>query len=261
MDQSLKTQQPESGVSKSSNLGARLVRSSGREPQLNTENTSLIQAQQQPGQPLNLLRRSFRGKSSSLSAITGSCVSSSSSNSTSTRSTNRSHHKSSNKHGASGVTKNLLLILNSLKIQNLLLFSISSDASFDPSEPSTSQAAMASDGTRSGGGGSGNNNNEQSSNSTPFLKFHRSTNVGSTPATNKAEPEIASIYVPSSSSGIQSVGAASGITSQHLASNLGALNVGNLASGTSVVPPASAGNPADSESDDSEVGRLQVKFR
>lgn len=231
MDQSLTTQQPESGASKSTNLGARLVRSSGREPQLNTDN-SQVQAQQQPqqpGQPPNLLRRSFRGKSSSLAATTGSCVSSTS-NSTSTRSTSRSHHKSSTKHGASA-------------------------ANFDPSEPSpsTSQAAMANDGSRGGG----NNNNEQtsSSNSTPFLKFHRSSNVG-TAASNTAE--IASIYVPSSS-GLQSGGAAGGITSQHLANNLGSLGVGNLASGTSVVAAPSTANP-DSESDDSEVGRLQVRM-
>lgn len=72
--------------SKTPNLGARLARNSGREPQLiptdtpSQSFTSAHQSQQtltQPGHPppQNLLRRSSRGKGASSSATTGSCVS------------------------------------------------------------------------------------------------------------------------------------------------------------------------------------------
>ena len=72
--------------SKTPNLGARLARNSGREPQLiptdtpSQSSTLAHQSQQtltQPGHPppQNLLRRSSRGKGASSSATTGSCVS------------------------------------------------------------------------------------------------------------------------------------------------------------------------------------------
>lgn len=72
--------------SKTPNLGARLARNSGREPQLiptdtpSQSSTTAHQSQQtltQPGHPppQNLLRRSSRGKGASSSATTGSCVS------------------------------------------------------------------------------------------------------------------------------------------------------------------------------------------
>lgn len=102
----------------------------------------------------------------------------------------------------------------------------------DLNRPSTSQVTpnMANDGSR-------NNEHQQSSSAPTFLLFHK-TNTSA----NASNDGGTTLYVPSSSS-------AQGGTS--------AL-AGNLAAGTSSSQPGTSGHHPDSESDDSEVGRLQA---
>lgn len=92
---------------------------------------------------------------------------------------------------------------------------------------------MANDGSR-------NNDNQQSSSAPTFLLFHKTN-----PSTSGSN-EGATLYVPTASS---SQGGNLGTST--LASNL-------TASSSGAQPGTSAGHHADSESDDSEVGRLQA---
>lgn len=90
---------------------------------------------------------------------------------------------------------------------------------------------MANDGSR-------NNEHQQSSTAPTFLLFHK-TNSSASGSNDGAT----TLYVPSSSSTAQ--GGASALAS-------------NLAAGTSGPQPGTSGHHPDSESDDSEVGRLQA---
>lgn len=172
------------------NLGARLARN--REPQHSTQDTQ--------GQPTNLLRRSSRPKSLQQSATTGSCVSS-------TGSTSRASTR--NQSGS-----NTKIKTNQSTTQTGLQFEVGG--------PSTSQAAMASDGSRSTDNNSTN----------PTIKLHRS-----------------SILQTSVSIDVNNAG----LLGQQSGTSGGATSSSTMASNSS----ATATNP-DSESDDNEVGRLQA---
>lgn len=91
---------------------------------------------------------------------------------------------------------------------------------------------MANDGSR-------NNEQQQSSSGPQFLLFHK-TNSSASGSNDGAT----TLYVPSATSSAQAGGASA------LASN--------LAAGTSGSQPGTSGHHPDSESDDSEVGRLQA---
>lgn len=171
------------------NLGARLARN--REPQHSTQDTQ--------GQPTNLLRRSSRPKSLQQSATTGSCVSSTGSTS---RASSRNQSGSNNK-----------IKTNQSATQTGLPFEVGG--------PSTSQAAMASDGSRSTDNNSTN----------PTIKLHRSSILQT------------SVSIDVNNAGLLGQQGASG----------GATSSSTMASNSS----ATATNP-DSESDDNEVGRLQA---
>lgn len=90
---------------------------------------------------------------------------------------------------------------------------------------------MANDGSR-------NNEHQQSSSAPTFLLFHKTNSAAS-----GSNDGATTLYVPSSSSTAQ--GGASALAT-------------NLAAGTSGTQPGTSGHHPDSESDDSEVGRLQA---
>lgn len=208
------------------NLGARLAKSSvGREPQ--QRGISSHQDSQQ-GQPPNLLRRSSRSKGTHSSATTGSCVSSGASTS---RAHTRQHSNSAgtqqHKPAASSIAtisatattvSSAIATPSSTKIQyNIHSSTINFDV--NTSEPSTSQAAMANDGSR---------NSESSLNTNPTVKLQNST------------------FTPTASSSLD-------VPSIPLAGSAGSSAMVGGSSSNPSVPP----HP-DSESDDSEVGRLQA---
>lgn len=91
---------------------------------------------------------------------------------------------------------------------------------------------MANDGSR-------NNEHQQSSSAPTFLLFHKTNS-----STSGSNDGATTLYVPSASASTQPSGASA------LASNLTA--------GTSSSQPGTSGHHPDSESDDSEVGRLQA---
>lgn len=93
---------------------------------------------------------------------------------------------------------------------------------------------MANDGSRN------NEQHQQSSSAPTFLLFHK-TNSSSGGANDGAT----SLYVPSASSSAAQSGGASSMAN-------------NLSAGTSGTQPSTSGHHPDSESDDSEVGRLQA---
>ncbi|CAO1401704.1 unnamed protein product [Diamesa hyperborea] len=232
--------------SKTPNLGARLARNSGREPQLiptdtpSQSSTSAHQSQQtltQPGHPppQNLLRRSSRGKGASSSATTGSCVSSSSStnavttSSTSSRNSNRSHGK-----GSSGSSSKHAAVSGTSGIQ----------FDFDSSRPSPSTSAMANDGRNNS-----DQQPQQSSSTSTFMRFNKASS--SAAAASSTDPTSSALYVPTA--------AATSSQNANLGSSALATNLMAASGSASGSQPATAGahNP-DSESDDSEVGRLQA---
>ncbi|XP_062699654.1 E3 ubiquitin-protein ligase TRIP12 [Aedes albopictus] len=279
---------------KAPNLGARLARSSGgREPQQhhhhqhqyhfgsghhigggsatsssNSSNSTQGHHHHLPSTSGGLLRRSSRGKGSHQSATTGSCVSSNAANpsqvqlqpqqSSSSRSSG-SHHrggggsgsassanlhhsagsssgataKGSSSKGASSYSSSSVLTAannnNSTSLGSLA-------AGYDPTAaaPGPSNSAMANDGSR-------NNNNDHSSShhhqpsggsssSHPFIKLHKTTSLGSASVATSAPIDV----------NMMNVAGASG------ASNSASLGA------------AAAAPHPDSESDDSEVGRLQA---
>ncbi|XP_058825436.1 E3 ubiquitin-protein ligase TRIP12 [Topomyia yanbarensis] len=282
-------QHPDSSGSshKAPNLGARLARSSGgREPhnhhQQHHSGSHLGSASSgssssgshnstQGHLPSGLLRRSSRGKGSHQSATTGSCVSSNTANPNqsqqqpqSSQSSRSGSHRgggsgnaSANSHGGAGTSgatakgsssKSGSFSSVAANNNNSNLFGSVAGGSatgYDPSTavPGPSNTAMANDGSRS----SSNNNNsssdhqhhhQQSSSgsSHPFIKLHKTTSLGSSTASSSAPIDVNMINVANAGA------SAAGSTS----------NSSGLTTTTTVVP-----HP-DSESDDSEVGRLQA---
>lgn len=224
------------------NLGARLAKggSVGREPQHQQRGSTSAQSEQQQqqnstGQSSNLLRRSSRSKGQHTTATTGSCVSSAASSSrahtrqssSSVAAASSAQHPQQNKSAAAAssgaavvtVTGGLAIPTNATKQYTLGFDTTNSKTS----EPSTSQqAAMASsDGSR---------NNEPTSN--PTLKLQKSS------------------LTPSSSSPLD-------VTNIHLLTQHQQQGTSSSAPGTSTMTNPVAAHP-DSESDDSEVGRLQA---
>lgn len=224
------------------NLGARLAKggSVGREPQHQQRGSTSAQSEQQEqqhstGQSLNLLRRSSRSKGQHTTATTGSCVSSAASSSrahtrqssSSVAAATSAQHPQPHKSAAAAssgaavvtVTGGLAITTNATKHYTLGFDTTNSNTS----EPSTSQqAAMASsDGSR---------NNEPTSN--PTLKLQKSS------------------LTPSSSSPLD-------VTNIHLLTQHQQQGTSSSAPGTSTMTNPVAAHP-DSESDDSEVGRLQA---
>ncbi|XP_055645246.1 E3 ubiquitin-protein ligase TRIP12 [Toxorhynchites rutilus septentrionalis] len=266
---------------KAPNLGARLARSSGgREPHHYHQQPQQQQHQQQhhsgshigstsgssgsgsqhsssggtQGQlPSGLLRRSSRGKSSHQSATTGSCVSSNTANPSQNQQP-QSSRSGSHRGGGSGSTTSAgssgATVKGSSSFKGASSFSsvannnnstslVSVVASgYDPTAAvaGPSSTAMANDGSR-------NNNNDHhhqhqqgsSASSHPFIKLHKTTSLGSASGSTSAPLDVNMVNVSANAG--SSGGAASNSTS------LGA---------SSAVP-----HP-DSESDDSEVGRLQA---
>ncbi|XP_055539751.1 E3 ubiquitin-protein ligase TRIP12 [Wyeomyia smithii] len=276
---------------KAPNLGARLARSSGgREPHHQQQqhhsgshlgsassgssgggsgHTSSIQGHL----PSGLLRRSSRGKSSHQSATTGSCVSSNTANPSqnhqqqqhpqSSHSSRSGSHRggssgstSANNHAAAGTSgttakgssykgaSSSLVVVNN---NNSNLFgTVASASGYDPTiaVPGPSNTAMANDGTR---GSSSNNNSDHQQqhhhqqsipgSSHPFIKLHKATSLGSSAASSSTAPIDVNMINVANASASAAAGTAS--------------NSASMAA-TTVVP-----HP-DSESDDSEVGRLQA---
>ncbi|KAJ6635983.1 E3 ubiquitin-protein ligase TRIP12 [Pseudolycoriella hygida] len=183
------------------NLGARLAKSgSGREPQQRNSIQEL-----HSGQPPSLLRRSSRSKGTSSTATTGSCVSTSAS-------TSQTH---SRHIGTAPIGKK-----GSSSKGGLTSTSIAFDAT-SATEPSTSQAAMANDGSRS----------NDSLNTNPTVKLNKPLQ---TPTTS-SPLDVSNVHL---------------ISQQTSSSGAGS---SNMSSNNSAGPP----NP-DSESDDTEVGHLQA---
>lgn len=224
------------------NLGARLAKggSVGREPQHQQRGSTSAQSEQQQqqnstGQSSNLLRRSSRSKGHHTTATTGSCVSSAASSSrahtrqssSSVAATTSAQHPQQSKSAAAAssgaavvtVTGGLAITTNAAKHYTLGFDTTNSNTS----EPSTSQqAAMASsDGSR---------NNEPTNN--PTLKLQKSS------------------LTPSSSSPLD-------VANIHLLTQHQQQGTSSSAPGTSTMTNPVAAHP-DSESDDSEVGRLQA---
>uniref|UniRef100_A0A336LPI2 E3 ubiquitin-protein ligase n=1 Tax=Culicoides sonorensis TaxID=179676 RepID=A0A336LPI2_CULSO len=212
-----------------SNLGARLARSSsGRESQSNSSDVQ--------GQPPSLLRRSSRAKSLAQTATTGSCVSSTApannnssstttantSNSSSHRSAHRSH---SNKSVGSGASTSKF---GGHQSQSLGGFDLTS-AGAGSSSSSTITPNQQLLGIMSGAGN--NPGDHPPSNSNPFIKLQK-TSFGL------------------GSGGVQTD---STLSQQSSSSTLGLSATSSLGGATGGAPP----HP-DSESDDSEVGRLQA---
>ncbi|XP_058455043.1 E3 ubiquitin-protein ligase TRIP12 [Malaya genurostris] len=274
---------------KAPNLGARLARSSGgREP----HNHHQLQQQQhhhsvshlgsassgssgshnstQGHLPSGLLRRSSRGKGSHQSATTGSCVSSNTTNPNqsqhqpqSSQSSRSGSHRgggsgnaSANNHGAgtSGATakgsssKSGSFSSVAANNNNSSLFGSVAGvgaSGYDPTTvvPGPSNTAMANDGSRSSNSSNNNNSNDHqhhlqqssSGSSHPFIKLHKTTSLGTSAASSSAPIDVNMINV----------------------TNSGASNVGNASNSTSLTTTTVVPHP-DSESDDSEVGRLQA---
>ncbi|XP_062558407.1 E3 ubiquitin-protein ligase TRIP12 [Armigeres subalbatus] len=263
---------------KAPNLGARLARSSGgREPQqhqhhqhqqyhfssghIGSASSSSSSQNTQGHLPSGLLRRSSRGKSSHQSATTGSCVSSNTANPSqvqlqpqSSQSSRSGSHRgggsgstSANLHSAgssSGATakgsskgvssySSLSAVTASNNNNSTSLGSLA--AGYDPTAaaPGPSNSAMANDGSR-------NNNNDHShhhqpsgsSSSHPFIKLHKTTSLGSASVATSAPIDVNMMNVAGASGG-------------------GASNSASLGAAAAAPHP-------DSESDDSEVGRLQA---
>ncbi|XP_055587415.1 E3 ubiquitin-protein ligase TRIP12 [Uranotaenia lowii] len=266
---------------KAPNLGARLARSSGgREPhhhqQQQQQQHQLYHSGSSSGGhfggsssshstqghlPSSLLRRSSRGKGSHQSATTGSCVSS---NTASPSQQNQQQPQSSqtsrsgsHRGGGSGSTSAHLNVAGTSGAaakgsssskgasssfannnNSTSLGSVATSIGYDPTAapPGPSNSAMANDGSRS------NNNNEHhqhhqqssSSSSHPFIKLHKTTSLGTSVAGTSSQIDVSMINTANSGA-VGGTAVASG--------NLGA--------------SATAPHP-DSESDDSEVGRLQA---
>lgn len=268
---------------KAPNLGARLARSSGgREPQhhhhhqqqqqqhhqyhfgsghigsASSSSSSSHNSTTQGHLPSGLLRRSSRGKGSHQSATTGSCVSSNTANPSQVQlqpqssSRSGSHRgggsgsasanlhsagsssgataKGSSSKGASSYSSSVLTANNN---NSTSLGSLA--AGYDPTAaaPGPSNSAMANDGSR-------NNNNDHShhhqpsgsSSSHPFIKLHKTTSLGSASVATSAPIDVNMMNVAGASGG-------------------GASNSASLGAAAAAPHP-------DSESDDSEVGRLQA---
>ncbi|GAB0099203.1 E3 ubiquitin-protein ligase TRIP12 [Sergentomyia squamirostris] len=242
-------QNPEtSGNSKAPNLGARLARgSSGREPQ--------HQQVESQGHPPSLLKRSSRGKGASQAATTGSCVSShnrgtaagvshqqnnsassskyvnvggggagtSSAQSGVTTGSSTRHHHHTHHHNNSGQSTT-----SALEGGNTVS---SASTSHGASGQHHHLQGMASDGQRGG----------ESTN--PTVKLHKSSLMSTSSSTSGA-----------SGSG----GGLNDATNMHLltqptTSSASSSSTANASATSGQMPP----HP-DSESDDSEVGRLQA---
>lgn len=258
---------------KAPNLGARLARSSGgREPHhhhqqqqqqyhsgshLGSGSSGSGNHSTQGHLPSGLLRRSSRGKGSYQSATTGSCVSSNTASPSqnqqpqSSQSSRSGSHRgggsgsaSANIHsaGTSGATAkgSSSKGASSSSVANnnnsTTLGSIATATGYDPTAtaPGPSSTAMANDGSRN------NNNDHQhhhqqsaSGSSHPFIKLHKATALGSASASTSATIDVNMMNMTNAS--------ASGAAS----------NSASLGAAATVPHP-------DSESDDSEVGRLQA---
>ncbi|EDS38382.1 thyroid hormone receptor interactor 12 [Culex quinquefasciatus] len=271
-------QQPDgtAGSHKAPNLGARLARSSGgREPHQQQQHhfgaggghlsSSAAAAGGSQGHlPSGLLRRSSRGKGSHQSGTTGSCVSSNTANpsqqqqqqqpQSSSQSSRSGSHRgggggssgstSGNLHNSSAGTSGTKgsSSKGSSSSNNNNSTSLVGSVAAAATAPGPSHSAMASDGSR-------NNNNEHhhqqqqqnsSSSSHPFIKLHKTTSLGSSSAQSSAGTSSA-IDV-----NMLNMANAAGATASNSA------NLGGAAGAAAAVP-----HP-DSESDDSEVGRLQA---
>uniref|UniRef100_A0A1Q3F208 E3 ubiquitin-protein ligase n=1 Tax=Culex tarsalis TaxID=7177 RepID=A0A1Q3F208_CULTA len=270
-------QQPDgtAGSHKAPNLGARLARSSGGREQPHQQQqqqqhhfgaggghlSSGAGVVSQGHLPSGLLRRSSRGKSSHQSGTTGSCVSSNTANpsqqqqqpQSSSQSSRSGSHRggggssgstSGNPHsaGTSGVGTKGSSSKGSSSSNNNNSTSLVGSVAAAATAPGPSNSAMASDGSR-------NNNNEHhhhqqqqnsSSSSHPFIKLHKTTSLGSSGQ--------------SAAAGSSTAGGAIDVNMLNMANAGGATasNSANLGGAAAAVP-----HP-DSESDDSEVGRLQA---
>ncbi|XP_052567078.1 E3 ubiquitin-protein ligase TRIP12 [Culex pipiens pallens] len=274
-------QQPDgtAGSHKAPNLGARLARSSGgREPHQQQQHQQQQQPQHHFGAggghlsssaaggsqghlPSGLLRRSSRGKGSHQSGTTGSCVSSNTANpsqqqqpQSSSQSSRSGSHRGGGGGSSGSTSGNLHLSAGtsgtkgssskgSSSSNNNNSTSLVGSVAAAATAPGPSHSAMASDGSR-------NNNNDHhhqqqqqnsSSSSHPFIKLHKTTSLGSSSAQSSAGTSTA-IDV-----NMLNMANAAGATASNSA------NLGGAAGAAAAAVP----HP-DSESDDSEVGRLQA---
>uniref|UniRef100_A0A1B0C8C6 E3 ubiquitin-protein ligase n=2 Tax=Lutzomyia longipalpis TaxID=7200 RepID=A0A1B0C8C6_LUTLO len=236
-------QNPEtSGTSKAPNLGARLARgSSGREPQHHQSESQ--------GHPPSLLKRSSRGKGASQAATTGSCVSSHSrgtagiSHQQNNSSASTSSKFSSSSTGGAGTSSTLGGVTTGSQIATS-----GGGQGVQIDVNNSSGAASTSHGQQ--GGGMANDGQRGVDTTNPTVKLHKSSLMSTS----------------SSASGASGSGGGSGgladATNLHLLTQQPTTSSASSSSAAANSSSATSGGQMpphpDSESDDSEVGRLQA---
>uniref|UniRef100_A0A182VVU2 E3 ubiquitin-protein ligase n=1 Tax=Anopheles minimus TaxID=112268 RepID=A0A182VVU2_9DIPT len=244
-----------------------------------------VQLSRSSGGVGGLLRRSSRGKSSHSSATTGSCVSSNPTNnpyhqpqSQSASSSSRSgshHHHHHRGGGGGGVATGAVHLGNAATViastssskggsssKGAILLATSFDGTGavggigggSGSGPSTSNA-MANDGSRNNNNNnnSGNDgaNSQQQQQSHPFIKLTKAALGGGGSSSASSSGGVPS-HQSTSSSAIPDV------NMLHTAGTTGAGTTASTSSGSGAAGGSGVPPHPDSESDDSEVGRLQA---